>query len=114
MKSELLFVRAKNTQGFRRAGAFFPSQGKTIDPADFTKSQLQQIKAEPRLMVTEGAQTSVDDTPHELLEDIVEAIGMLDPDKKPNVKDLENIIGKDMTASQRDTAWAVYQARVSH
>ncbi len=111
--SDLLFIRSKNKPGFRRAGEFFPSEGKTIDPQDFTESQLEQIKAEPMLIVTEGAEAPVDDTPDELIEDIVEAIGILDPDKKPNVKDLENVIGKDITAAQRDTAWDVYQERVA-
>ena len=111
--SELLFIRSKNKRGFRRAGEFFPAKGKTIDPADFTESQLEQIKAEPMLIVTEGAEAPIDDTPDELIEDIVEAIGMIDPDKKPNVKDLENILDKDITAAQRDAAWGVYKDRIA-
>lgn len=111
--SDLIFIRSKNKLGFRRAGYFFPSEGKTIDPQDFTESQMEQIKAEPMLIVMEGVEAPVDDTPDELIEDIVEAIGILDPDKKPNVKDLENVIGKDITAAQRDSAWDVYQERVA-
>ena len=111
--SELLFIRSKNKLGFRRAGEFFPAEGKAIDPADFTESQLEQINAEPMLLVMEGAEAPVDATPDELIEDIVEAIGIIDPEKKPNVKDLENITGKDVTAAQRDTAWDVYQERVA-
>ncbi|WP_234859632.1 hypothetical protein, partial [Candidatus Hamiltonella defensa] len=80
---------------------FFPSEGKMIDPTDFTEHQWAQIKAEPLLTVMEGAEAPVDDTPRELIENIVEAIGMINPDKKPPVKDLENIIGQDITAPQR-------------
>ncbi len=107
--SELLFIRANNKLGFRRAGEFFSSQGKTIDPADFTNSQLQQFKAEPMLLVT--AKAAAGDPPDGIIEGIVAAMGVIDPNKKPNVKDLVKVIGKDITATQRDTAWAVYQQR---
>lgn len=50
--------------------------------------------------------------------DIVEAIDLLDPDTdghytkggKPEVAALENVLGQDITASQRDEAWKEYQA----
>lgn len=111
--NKLLFIRSKNRQGFRRAGEFFTSEGKMMDRSNFTESQWEQIKAEPLLTVIEEAAAPVDDTPSELIENIVEAIGMMNPDKKPPVKDLENILGQKVTAEQRNTAWDIYQARVA-
>lgn len=110
--AEVIFVRSKKKPGFRRAGLFFPFEGVNVDTADLNGKQFEQIKAEPRLIIEEGKQVQEDDTPSELIEDIVEAIGILDPDKKPNVKDLENVIGKDITAADRDKAWDVYRERV--
>ncbi|EGG93495.1 hypothetical protein IMCC1989_1149 [gamma proteobacterium IMCC1989] len=110
--SEQLFVRSNNKLGFRRAGTFFPAAGININVADFTNEQLKIIEAEPMLTISEGQQEPTEEISEELLEDIVEAIGILDPDKKPNVKDVEEVLGKDLNAAQRDKAWAVYQERV--
>lgn len=111
--NQRFFIRSKNRQGFRRAGELFTSEGKMIERSNFTESQCAQIKAEPLLSVIEGAEAPVDDTPGERIENIVEAIGIIDPDKKPPVKDLEKVMAKDITAAQRDRAWAIYQARVA-
>jgi hypothetical protein len=53
-----------------------------------------------------------------LEDEIVQAIAMLDPDTeddwtqagKPDVRALETVIGKDITAQQRDKAWERFQA----
>lgn len=49
------------------------------------------------------------------IEDIVEAISGLDPAKdygkngKPNVEAIEALLGADITATQRDQAWEIFQ-----
>ncbi len=53
-----------------------------------------------------------------LEDEIVQAIGMLDPDSeddwtqagKPEVRALETVLSKDITAQQRDQAWERFQA----
>ncbi|WNO10542.1 hypothetical protein [Teredinibacter sp. KSP-S5-2] len=52
-----------------------------------------------------------------LIDAIVDAITDLDPaefgkDKKPNVKALEKILEQNITAADRDHAWAIYQQLV--
>lgn len=55
--------------------------------------------------------------PPSLHEEIVQAIGMLDPENeddftkagKPDVSALEVTLGKGITAEQRDAAWAAFQ-----
>ena len=53
--------------------------------------------------------------PAPTIEDIVEAIGGLDPAKdygkngKPNVEAIEALLGTDITAAQRDQAWEIFQ-----
>lgn len=53
--------------------------------------------------------------PAPTIEDIVEAIAALDPTKdygkngKPNVEAIEAVLGADITAAQRDQAWAILQ-----
>jgi hypothetical protein len=55
-----------------------------------------------------------DDDDDDLLEAIIDAIGDLDPaafgkDGKPNVKAIEEIIGRSISASQRDRGWGAFQ-----
>jgi uncharacterized protein YifE (UPF0438 family) len=50
----------------------------------------------------------------ELIDAIVDAIADLDSesfgkDGKPNVKAIEAVLGRDITAADRDQAWATYQ-----
>lgn len=47
-------------------------------------------------------------------EDIIAAISQLDEDaggldKKPNVADIESILGEDINAAERDDAWKAFQ-----
>lgn len=52
------------------------------------------------------------------IDDIVQAIGLLNPDEdgqftqggKPEVKALEELLGQDISAAQRDEAWTKYQS----
>lgn len=55
-----------------------------------------------------------DDDDGDLIEAIIDAIGDLDPaafgkDGKPNVKAIEEIIGRSITATERDHGWNVFQ-----
>lgn len=105
--SETLFIRSKKRPGFRRAGMYFPFEGVEVPVSELAEDRLKQLQAESRLAISEGG--NVDTVPDENMEDIVEAIAMLDPDKKPNVKEVEGVLGFDITAAQRDKAWDVYQ-----
>ncbi len=110
--SETLFIRSKKRPGFRRADMYFPFEGVEVPVSELTEEQSKQLQAESNLVIGEGVGVdTVPDENMEDMEDIVEAIAMLDPDKKPNVKELEGVLGFDITAAQRDKAWDVYQDR---
>ena len=107
--SETLFIRSKKRPGFRRAGMYFPFEGVEVPVSELAEDQLKQLQAEDLLSISERG--SVDTAPDENMEDIVEAIAMLNPEKKPNVQEVEGVLGFGITAAQRDKAWGVYQAR---
>lgn len=46
-------VKAKTDRGFRRAGLSFNRAGVDIDTKDLTKAQLEAIRDEPNLIVTD-------------------------------------------------------------
>ncbi|WP_157369248.1 hypothetical protein [Algicola sagamiensis] len=110
--TDQLFIRAKVKPGFRRSGIYFPYEGVTIETATLSEEALKAIQVEQRLVIAEGNQEPIDDTPPAFLEEITEAIGMLNPEKKPNVKDVEAILKKDISGVQRDKAWQLYQERL--
>ncbi|USH01071.1 hypothetical protein K6Q96_08965 [Grimontia kaedaensis] len=105
------FVRAKQPPGFRRAGHYFPYEGKTLTLSELTDAEREAIAHEPRLVVGEPL-PETPATPDPLIDDIVEVIGMLDDSKKPSVKAIEAVLEKDISAAQRDTAWRRYQDRL--
>lgn len=55
IKSGQLVVRAL-VAGFRRAGRAWPAEEVTVDAADFTAEQIEQLLAEPKLVVTQAAE----------------------------------------------------------
>ena len=56
-------VYSKNKNGFRRAGYAFSSEKPTIiDVNDLSQEQLKALKAEPNLVVTEGASAKVSES----------------------------------------------------
>lgn len=101
--SKIVFIRSKKRPGFRRAGRYFPFEGINMLVSDLTQKQLTLLRAESQLIISEGSHS--DRLPEDKnTQDIVEAIGMMEIHRKPHVKDLENLIGKNLTAVQRDTA----------
>ncbi len=111
--TEPWFIRAKQRPGMRRAGVYFPHEGISVNPADFDAAQLALLETEAGLLIADHAPAlSQDEPPEDWLEEVVEVLGMIGGDKKPNVKAVESVLGHDITAAERDRAWEVYQQRL--
>ena len=111
-------IRAINDGGFRRGGRAWSTTPTEVVREDFDARQWAEIEAEPELTVQRIDAPSDSPAPAAPggadIADIVAAINRLDPvDKsawtaggKPQVAALEKIIGRDISAADRDTAWA--------
>ena len=96
-----------------------------VNGKDHAPGEVLDIACEEaELLITRGFATSGQEKaasastpakPAPTIEDIVEAISGLDPDKdygkngKPNVEAIEALLGADITAAQRDQAWDIFQ-----
>jgi len=75
-------------------------------------------RAAAQVAVTGGKTPTGNDEDPDIIDEIVQAIGMLDPESEddwtkaglPDVRALETSIGKEITAAQRDEAWALFEA----
>ncbi|MDE1465614.1 hypothetical protein [Spartinivicinus poritis] len=120
-------IRSKQQPGFRRCNRYFPYEGITIPTNELDAETLKKLKAEPRLIIKHGEfealaeQVEINNTTSDVMEDIIEVIGMLDAnhneddwakDGKPKVEAIEGLLDKDISAAQRNQAWAEYQQRV--
>ena len=121
-ESNLVFV--KNTH---KAEVGIIIKGKRLgygDIAEFDKDCLSKILLKTKcltILTAEEAQKEKEEAEsekvdQEIIELIVEAIGELDPEDGftesgvPRVNALEEIVGFDITAEDRDEAWELYNA----
>lgn len=54
---KIIIVKAKAERGFYRAGLHFTREGRELDTSELTKAQLEAIRSEPNLVVSEPAET---------------------------------------------------------
>lgn len=101
-----------NQEGFRRGGVAHSTKGKVWPLEFFKKKELEQIKKESKLAVEIFEED--DDAANEdadRLGAIVAAIKQLDPKKDytssniPKVDAIQEILGYDITAEERNEAW---------
>ncbi|UTV30165.1 HI1506-related protein [Photobacterium atrarenae] len=122
-----LVVQSLAHDGYRRAGMAFKPGENIIPENSITCSQLAMLQADPRLAVlgTDGAVTQADPADgasgavvqEPVSDGLIAAIGKLEPDNpdhfttanKPQVDALEKLVGRSVTASERDDAWEDFQ-----
>lgn len=108
--------------GFRRAGMAHPFGAHKYQDDFFTEEQIAILEQEPMLIVKRPIDLIL--TPHALAQveamdrAFAMAISCLDPDKKnktdwtgsgiPQVSALTEIMGEDISAAMRDTAYKVH------
>ncbi len=122
--TKTILVQCLAHSGYRRAGLVF-DQGKNELSADkVTSAQLAQINADARLSIIEDSPVT-DSASSGTVEggdnslSLIDAIKQLDPDNtdhftsggKPQVDALEKLMGKSVSAAERDAAWAELQAQ---
>mgnify|MGYP006303624231 CR=1 FL=1 len=100
--------------GFRRCGVAHPATPTDYTDDRFTPKELERLRAEPMLVVEEldgdpagGGQVGG-------IDDLVAAIDQLPEDgwtgdHKPKADALGEVVGRQVTAAERDQAWAAYQ-----
>ena len=91
---------------FRRCGMPHPKEAVEYPDDRFTGAELEILKAEPMLTVAHEEYKSIA-LPADLIESAREAIdaGKTTKDGKPEVKAIEEILGRNITADERDEAW---------
>ena len=99
---------------FRRCGVAHPDTP-TLYPDDrFSEEELEILEAEPMLTV-EHVKGRPDKDGDGLQDDVIEAAkaaieaGDVTKDGRPEVKGIEAILGRGITAAERDIAWEKLQ-----
>lgn len=113
--------------GYRRAGVSLVKGTQTIPADTLTETQLAQLKADPRIKVavpSEGNSSGENGDQSKLVGSgsvpatLIEAIELLDPANvdhftgggKPQIDALEKLLGRSVTAVERDEAWETFLA----
>ena len=102
--------------GFRRCGMAHSKEPVEHSDDWFSEEDLEILKAEPMLIVeTAEEMTPPEPTEEELIEAAREAIvsGKITNDGKPTVGAMMAILGRPVTAQDRDAAWEKIQAEGS-
>lgn len=116
-----VFISADQEQGFYRCGEFFPKNGKVVDLANFTDAQVQRLKDEPKLRITNpteeqlaGANTDArksafTDDEKEAVAEVIRALSPEDFAKsgKPKIEAIEALLeDTPVSGALRDEVFA--------
>ncbi|MCG9722114.1 HI1506-related protein [Shewanella sp. Isolate7] len=125
-KVQVLLVVCLAHDGYRRAGMALKRGENSIPLDDLSEAQVAALKADKRLRVSESEVASeegrVDVPDGDKALSFSDAIAKLDPDNrdhftgggKPQCAALEALMGKAISASERDALWAEYQATLDN
>ena len=94
-------------EGFRRAGRAWSAAPTTVDADAFSAEQLEQLRAEPMLIVVEARDGSRDDRIRAALADLpADDEALWTKSGKPDLSALRDRSGiDDVTAAERDRLW---------
>lgn len=101
---------ASNRHNFRRCGIAHPKEPTDYPDDRFSEQELEALNAEPMLTVEfidglpDGDGDGLQDDVIEAAKAAVEAADVT-ADGKPTVQGIEAILGRDITAAERDQAW---------
>lgn len=114
-----VFIAALQATGFWRCGEFFTSQGKIVDLDQFSTEQVERLKTEKMLRISEPTEEQLaayadtgDQWSAEVRFDLTEVIkelgaGDFQKDGKPKLKELKSRMAPvEVTAELRDEVWA--------
>ncbi|MFV1934922.1 hypothetical protein [Phaeobacter gallaeciensis] len=110
--SKKIKIASVRAGGFWRCGRHFTKTGTVAKVSDFTEAELERLKNEPLLRVT-NAGPDDEQAVVERAETIAEAIRTLEAkdfqrDGKPKLDALADLIGDDLgkiTGTERDAVW---------
>ena len=110
---------AATRDGFRRCGRAWNRAPVDVDPSEFTEEQIEQLRADPSIIVTDAAgleQAPAEDDPAALSPFFRERLVRLavaaegGADKAPTVPALRAATGiRNISAAERDEHWAAVQ-----
>lgn len=115
------FVAALHVTGFWRCGKHFPQKGLLVDMAEFTEEQIERLKNEPMLRITDPTEEQLEAAKSgatesgdaELRFDLAEVMRSLaaedfQKDGKPKMDVLKTMMPKaKFNAALRDEVWDV-------
>ncbi|MCH4295572.1 HI1506-related protein [Shewanella sp. 3B26] len=118
--------------GYRRAGLSFKRGENKLDPESLSEDQVAALEADPRILLElrspdgepvpqsalVSAPGSLDTANGDKALSFAEAVATLEPDNrehftsggKPQLEVLGKLMGKTLTAAERDAQWLAYQA----
>lgn len=112
----MIRIRAKRERGFRRCGMRHGKEWTEHPDGAFSEEQLAVLQAEPMLevqVVEEKADSGEDGLfDPESLESaarLAASEGKVTSDGRPEVKALEKLLGRNVSAAERDAVWEKIQ-----
>jgi len=105
---------AAETDGWRRAGRVWGRAPQDVDAGALTEAERAMLLAAPRLTV-EALSDDAQPDPPVVIDALADAIRGLPPeafaqDGKPRVDALSAAVNARVTATERDAAWAAFEA----
>lgn len=103
--------------GFRRAGIAHPATPVDHEPGTFTKQQFAELMGEPMLVVQEVEVPDEEGDPADANTDVEKLSLWLRPEDftsagVPKTEAVTRILGRPVTAAERDQLWAAAQGPV--
>jgi hypothetical protein len=119
VKLKTIYANASGTHGVDEVIDVPQSEAQDLILHGFAMELKDSNKAEVPMDEQAPPMNAPKNNEPDIVQEIVEAIGLLDPEnpdhytkgKKPEVAALEEILGKDITAAQRDKAFEIYQGK---
>lgn len=115
----LAFIAALHVTGFWRCGKHFPQKGLLVDLSEFTEEQIERLKDEPMLRLTEPTEEQLDAAKNgdaegvaELRHDLADVLRSLaaedfQKDGKPKMAVIKTLMPEAVVSAKlRDEVWA--------
>ena len=93
-------ISAVSPNGFYRCGMFFPHDGKTVAPEDFTDTEWKRLMEEPNLRIQAASEAEAEaaETRKAMIAEVIDGLGLegFTKDGKPKLELLNAALEEDL------------------